>query len=91
MDQMKAGNLLDRLEDRPFKPFRIHMSDGSQLNVTDTGLIMVGEESAIMPTAFTKDDEGRQLVKHWRTISIAHIVQIGDIDETAEGKHRRRK
>jgi hypothetical protein len=52
---------------------------------------MVGESSAIMPTAWTKDDEGRKLVKHWRMISIDHIVQLGDINETVEGKHRKRK
>jgi hypothetical protein len=88
---MKAGDLLDRLEDRPFKPFRMHMSDGSRLDVTDSGLIMVGESSAIMPTAWTKDDEGRKLIKHWRTVAIDHIVQIGDINETVDGKHRKRK
>jgi hypothetical protein len=44
-----------------------------------------------MPTAFKKDEQGRQLVKHWRTVSIAHIVQIGDINETVEGKRWRRK
>ncbi len=52
---------------------------------------MVGESSAIMPTAWGKDEEGRKLVKRWRTVSIAHIVQIGDIDEAVEGKQRKRK
>ncbi len=67
------------------------MSDGSRLDVTNAGLIIVGEDSAVLPTAFTKDDEGRPLAKHWRTISIDHIVQIGDINETVEGKRRKRK
>jgi hypothetical protein len=44
-----------------------------------------------MPTAWTKDDEGRKLVKRWRTVSIAHIVQVGDINETVDGKPRKRK
>ncbi len=88
---MKPGDILDRLHDNPFRPFRIHLSDGSRLDVTNAGLIMVGESSAVLPTAFTKDDEGRPLVKHWRTIAIDHIVQLGDIDETIEGKRRKRK
>jgi hypothetical protein len=88
---MKPGDVLDRLEDRPFKPFRIHLSDGSRLDVNNAGLILVGESSAFLPTAFTTDDEGRPLVKHWRTIAIDHIVQLGDIDGTVEGKRRKRK
>jgi hypothetical protein len=55
---MKAGDLLDRLEDRPFRPFRIQLSDGSRLDVTNAGLVLVGENSAILPTAFSRDDEG---------------------------------
>jgi hypothetical protein len=88
---MRAGDLLDRLEDRPFKPFRMHLSDGSRLDVTDAGLIMVGKSSAFMPAAWDKDEEGRRLVKHWRTVSIAHIVQIGHIEEPVAGKQRKRK
>jgi hypothetical protein len=91
MDRVKAGDLLDRLEDHPFRPFRMHLSDGTRHDVTDSGLIMVGESSAIMPTAFTKDEEGRKLVKHWRTVAIDHIARIGDINETVEGKQRKRK
>ncbi len=88
---MKPGDLLDRMNDKPFKPFRVHLSDGSQVNVNDSGMVMIGESSVILPTIWTKDEEGRRFVKHWRTIAISHIVQLGDIDETVEGKRRKRK
>ena len=88
---MQPGDLLDRLNDQPFKPFRVHLSDGSKVDVSEPGMIVVGESSAIMPTVWTRDDEGRRLARHWRTISIGHIVQIGDIDEAVEGKRRKRK
>ena len=88
---MRARDLLLRLSDQPFKPFRIHMSDGSRLDVTEPGMLSVGVSSAILPTGWTKDEEGLRLVKHWRTIAIDHIVQLGDIDETVEGKKRKRK
>ena len=88
---MQPGDLLDRLHDQPFKAFRVHLSNGSCVDVSEPGMIVVGESSAIMPTVWTRDDEGRRLAKHWRTIAISHIVQIGDIDETVEGKKRKRK
>jgi hypothetical protein len=54
-------------------------------------MILVGESSAIMPTLWTKDDEGRRLARHWCPISMGHIVQIGDIDEPVDGKRRKRE
>jgi hypothetical protein len=88
---MRSSDLLSRLNDQPFKPFRVHLSDGSRVDVSEPGMIVVGVTSAVMPTSWTKDEEGRRLAKHWRTVSIQHIVQIGDLDETVDNKRRKRK
>jgi hypothetical protein len=88
---MAPSDLFDRLNDQPFKPFRVHLSDGSRVDVSMPGLIVVGETSAVVPTVWTKEEEGRRYGKHWRTIVLSHIVQFGDIDETVEGKRRKRK
>jgi hypothetical protein len=83
--------MLNRPADQPFKPFRVHLSDGSRIDVTLAGMMVVGLSSAVLPTVWTKDEDGNRVAKHWRTIAIDHIVQIGDIDETVENKHRKRK
>jgi hypothetical protein len=88
---MRPKDLLDRLRDHPFKPFRIHLSDGTRLDVSQPGMIIVGKSSAVLPSQWSKDEEGYRIAKHWRTIALAHIVQFGDIDETLENKRRRRK
>lgn len=88
---MREKDLFDRVYDRPFKPFRVHLSDGSRLDVTDPGMLIIGDTSAVLPSVWTRDDEGRRIAKHWRTIALAHIVQFGDIDEAIENKRRRRK
>jgi hypothetical protein len=88
---MQPIDLLKRVNDRPFKPFRIHLSDGSRLDVTDPGMMIVGESSAVLPSVWTKDEDGHRLAKYWRTIALSHIVQFGDIDETVDGKKRKRK
>ncbi len=87
---MLAKDVFDRLYDQPFKPFRMHLSDGSRLDVTEPGMLIIGESSAVLPSVWTKDDEGRRFAKHWRTVAFSHIVQFGDIDETVEGKRKRR-
>jgi hypothetical protein len=79
---MQRDDLFHKIQDRPFKPFRIHITDGSRLDVTDPGMFIIGENAAVVPSIWTWDDEGRRFAKHWRTIDFAHIVQFGDIDET---------
>jgi len=88
---LRAEDLLDRLEDRPFTPFRIHLSDGTHLDVTEPGMVIVGPTRAVLPNVFVRDEEGRRLAKHWRTIALLHIVQFSDLDERADGRRRRRK
>jgi hypothetical protein len=87
---MRAEDLLDRLEDRPFKPFRIHLSDGSKLSVPNAGMVIVGRSSVVLPSAFERDSEGRMLAKHWRTIALLHIVQFSDLEEPTNGRRRRK-
>jgi len=82
--------LLKRLHDHTFRPFRVHLSDGSKFDVTEPGMFVVGMSSAILPTEWSKDDEGNKVAKNWRTIAIAHIVQFSDLNE-GNGRRKTRK
>lgn len=88
---MRPADLLNRLEDHPFKPFRVHLSDGTMLAVSEPGMVLVGRSSAVLPTAFTRDGEGHRIAEHWRTISLIHIVQFSSLGEPMNGKRRRGK
>ena len=66
------------------------MSDGTKLDVTDPGMVVVGISSAIVPIKWGKDEDGRKLALNWRTIALAHIVQFSAINGTNE-KRRARK
>jgi hypothetical protein len=87
---MRAKDILDRMHDEPFKPFRVHLSDGSKIDVTMPGMVVVGASSVVLPSVWGKDEDGYRIAKHWRTIALSHIVQFGDINETVEGKRRKR-
>jgi hypothetical protein len=66
------------------------MSDGTKLDVTEPGMVLVGLSSAVLPTEWGTDEDGRKLVRNWRTIALAHIVQFSDINR-GNGKRRTRK
>lgn len=88
---MKTRDILKRLHDRPFKPFRVHLSDGTMLDVPEPGMVIVGESSAVLPSRFGRDPEGYRFARNWRTVALSHMVQFTDLDETVNGKSRRKK
>jgi hypothetical protein len=84
-------DLRNRLDDQPFKPFRIHLSDGSSIDVLYRDMVIVGRSTAVLPSRFGKDEEGRPFAERWRTVDLIHMVQFADIDEAANGKSGRRR
>jgi hypothetical protein len=87
---MTSADLLNRLNDRPFKPFRVHVSDGSVLDVTNPGMVILGETSVVLPTMWGDDVDGTRLARRWRTLAFAHITQFSDL-ESSNGKKGKRK
>ncbi len=87
---MRPADLLNRLADQPFKPFRIHLSDGSKLDVPEPGMVIVGRSSTVLPSRYGRDEEGHRIAEHWRTIALVHIVQFSDRRERTNGRRRRR-
>ena len=87
---MRVKDLINRLSDRPFKGFRIHLSDGSLIPVSDPGMIIVGPSSAVVPTEFGRE-QGERVATRWRTVALSHMVQFADMDEPVSGKQRKRK
>jgi hypothetical protein len=83
-------DLINRLNDHPFRAFRIHLSDGSSIPVMEREMVIVGRSSAVLPTEFGKA-QGERVATHWRTVALMHMVQFSDLDEPVSGKHRKRK
>ncbi len=88
---MRADDLLNRLDDQPFKPFRIHLSDGSVIRVDEPGMVIVGKSSAVLPTRFGKTDDGRRIAEDWQTIALRHIVRFTDAAARENGSRRPRR
>lgn len=86
---MTARDLLNKLHDEPFRPFRIKLSNNTSIDITDPGLVVVGPSSAILPIQTMKDDVGYTLVTQWRTVSLAHMVEFIDLDDREVRKRKR--
>ena len=88
---MHAADINQRLYDSPFKPFRVHLSDGSSIPIQNAGTVIVGESSAILPVELGRDTQGFPLVMRWRTVALSHMVQFSDMDEPVSGKRPKKR
>lgn len=90
MGSMMAQDLLNKLHDQPFQPFRVRLSNASTMDVLNPGTVVVGPSSAIMPLETVLDEHGYNLVTRWRTVALAHMVEFTDIDPPKSASRRKR-
>jgi hypothetical protein len=87
---MTARDLLDKLHDQPFRPFRVKLSNNTTLDVVNSGTVVVGPTHAIMPVEAVLGEHGYYVVTRWRTVALAHMVEFTDIDPPKSLSKRRR-
>lgn len=76
ISRMTYVDLQRRLHDHPFKPFRIRMVNRSVDDILEPWMVMIGETSAVIATQTRKDDRGFELALDWKTVSIAHMLEL---------------
>jgi hypothetical protein len=54
-------------------------------------MVMVGLSSAMLPTKFSKDEEGYEVVADWRTIALSHIVQFSALNGQPDARRKKPK
>jgi hypothetical protein len=86
---MTARALLKRLHQEPFRPFRVRLSNKSTLDALDPFTVAVGPTKAIMPLETVIGDHGYYLVTRWRTVELADVVQLLDIDPPDSSTRRK--
>ena len=84
---MGPQDLVNKLHDEPFKPFRVRLSNNNTIDVLDPG---VGPTSAIMPLEYVQDERGLRLVGRWKPVALAHMVEFVDLEEKRNGSKRRK-
>ncbi|HEV2292236.1 MAG TPA: hypothetical protein VGR35_00175 [Tepidisphaeraceae bacterium] len=87
---MAPQDLINKLHDEPFKPFRVRLSNASTIDVLEPGSVIVSPSSALMPLEYVEDERGLKLVLRWKTVALSHMVEFVD-DAKGNGSRRRRK
>jgi len=74
---MTSEELVELLADRPFRPLRIHMSNGRTHEIRHPEMAIVGEDVAAIGVESGNGDRPRI-----RLVSISHINEIEPIAES---------
>lgn len=83
---MKAEELIEQLEERPFLPLRIYMSNGRTHDVRHPENAIVGEGVV----ALAVPQNGRKLPRI-RMISLAHINEVETVPTPENGTRKRKR
>jgi hypothetical protein len=88
---MRARDLLNKLHDEPFQPFRVRLSSSTTIDVLDPNTVVAGPSSAIMPIETMRDaGTGHYIVSRWRTVALSHMVEFIDIEPPKSTPRRKR-
>ena len=87
---MTDRDLLNKLHDQPFQPFRVKLSSNTSMDVLDPNTVVVGPTSAIMPIETVLGDHGHYLVTRWRTVALSRMVEFMDIDPPKSASKKKR-
>ena len=89
---MTHHDLLRKLNDQPFKPFRIRMVNSTVYDITEPWMIIPGDSSAIiLANPAYREDRGYQVVQDWKTVSIQHMIEFSDIHTKRNGSSKRKE
>jgi hypothetical protein len=86
---MRTRDLLTKLHDQPFQPFRVRLSNKTEIEILDPNTVVVGPSSAIMPIETLKDGSGYYVVSRWRTVALSHMVEFVDIEPPKASSKRK--
>jgi len=71
---MSPKGILQALRKRPFKPFRIQVSDGSTYDVRHPELVMVGKGEVIIGIPANGDAD--PIYDRAETVSLGHVLKL---------------
>jgi hypothetical protein len=86
---MNSDDLVTKLHDHPFKPFRIRMVNSTTYDVREPWMLMVGPTSAVIATETQKTDRGHEIALDWKTVSIHHMMEFADLPSSTKGSKRK--
>jgi len=92
MSGMTSDDLLRKLNDKPFRPFRIKMSNNTSFDIEQPWMIVAGDTSAIILSGplFT-EEKGFHTQSDWKTVAIDHMTEFADLRPRRDGGGKRKR
>ena len=84
-------DLINRLSNYPFKPFRVYLSDGTKVDVVQSFLVSVGATSAVLLAATREDEDGHPVALRWQTVALLHMMRSTELNEFRPHGRKRSK
>ncbi len=78
---MRRNEILDAIQTRPFRPFRVLVSDGTAYEVNHPELMHLMRSSALICTPLK--DQPPAVIDRYNQVDLLHITQIEYTDSQA--------
>jgi hypothetical protein len=79
---MRPEDIVELLKEKPFRPFRIYLSDGTVYEIRHAELVKVGRSKAMI--YFPKVDEPHAVFERYISVSLLHITRLEPVPPPAE-------
>lgn len=87
---MTYHDLYRKINNHPFRPFRIRMVNSPAYDILHAWMVVVGESSAVVVTQTHKDEQGAEIAADWKTVSIQHMMEFSDLPSRSNGSKRKK-
>jgi hypothetical protein len=78
---MRQDDLLEVLRQRPFRPFRIHLTDGTTYDIRHPEMMVVGRSTALV--FFPPAGMSLPALDRYDTIALLHITRLEPVESAA--------
>ena len=79
---MRPDDIVEMLQEKPFRPFRIYLSDGTVYEIRHAELVKVGRSKAMI--FFPTVDEPHAAFERYVSASLLHITRLEPVPPPAE-------
>jgi hypothetical protein len=78
LSRVRMNKLLDQVHADPYRPIRLHLTDGSILSVPEPWMIVVGDVTVLVVTSAGRDEKGRPYAKKWKKVFWGQIKRVSE-------------
>lgn len=78
---MQAADVLDELRKRPFEPLRLHLTDGTMVEIRHPELVIVFPSKMIVALPGSQQP---QPADRYDVVSLAHVMRLTPLNSPAQ-------